>query len=455
MHKRFIICTLFSLIIFCPYLLFAQNKIIQKKLIEFGWDYPTISFLKNGINEMQIAPFDGIVFSFDFDIYKAFDTRQLADSIFHYKYLSEIPWQKFTDNFLLVRGASYTGAHWLDDKSWTKIIENLKKVSKALRLSSAKGIGFDPEYYYNDSTLNPWVYNSSWYNNLSYQEVGNYVRKRGKQFMQSLQTYKPDVKILCFWLLDLADMQSKTQPISKTGMALYPFFVEGMLEGKNKTSEIIDGNESSYWYQKPENYIMAGEYLKENGSKLITYSKAKFKEVSLAQAIYFDWIYAKLPLFDKGFSKQTKEGLLRNNLYFALKTTDKYVWFYNERINWWKAEVDPGVLEIIKQVKKKIKAEENNINNQISGNSLVFDFKKKGFETYQGFSYNYEKNKNIIAIKLLNKDIKRLQVYNNSKLIYTFDNPSLNFTINLNNNKETFIIMSEDNSGITSIAFIN
>lgn len=225
--------------------LFAQDKLNKKKLIEFGWDYPNVTYLKTNIAAMEKTPFDGVVFSFDFTIYNAFDTTQYADSKFQYDDLPKIQWKKFTDNFLFVRGASYNGARWLDDESWDKIELNLKKISKALAISNAQGIAFDPEFYFNNPDLNPWVYKPSLYNNLSYEEVGAYVRKRGKQFIKTLQTNKPDLKILCFWLLGLVVDQNKSQPIEETGMALYPFFVEGMLDGKNKTSEIIDGNESS------------------------------------------------------------------------------------------------------------------------------------------------------------------------------------------------------------------
>ena len=180
-HK--IIKLVSNLIVFIPLLLSAAKmasgqNVNQKKLIEFGWDYPNVSFLKANIAKMEKAPFDGVVFSFDFDIYNAFDTTQRSDLQFQYKDLSEIQWKKFTDNFLLVRGASYTGAHWLDEASWSKIIENLKKVSLAVKMSKAKGIGFDAEYYYKDPMLNPWLYKPSMYNNLSYQEVGTIVREK-------------------------------------------------------------------------------------------------------------------------------------------------------------------------------------------------------------------------------------------------------------------------------------
>lgn len=456
MFKKSVI--LISFILSFSYLPFAQ-VINNKKLIEFGWDYPNISFLKANISRMEKAPFDGVVFSFDFDIYNAFDTTQYPDSKFQYNDLSQIHWKKFTDNFLLVRGASYTGAHWLDDESWLKIINNLKKVSEALKISKAKGIGFDAEYYYKDPELNPWLYKSSLYNNLSYQEVGKVVRKRGEQFIRALQTYKPDIKILSFWLLVLPYMQSVNQPIAETGMALYPFFVEGMLEGKNSTSEIIDGNENSYGFQKAETYITSAENIRDIGRKMISKSLApKFNRISYAQAIYFDLLYAKLPQYDKGFDKQTRERWLADNLYNAYKTTDKYVWFYNERINWWKGLVDSGVANIIRNVRNKINEEQNNKANQISGESSFYDFAPIQHDTGKGFFYNYTRNKNTLQIKLLSNDIKRLRVFNNSKLIYDITDPSSIFTIDLNKKykgKGNLIILATDSKQEYLVGYVN
>jgi hypothetical protein len=454
MFKKSIIFIECLFVIFSPYLLHAQNKLDKKKLIEFGWDYPNVSFLKSNITSMEKMPFDGVVFSFDFDIYNAFDTTQFADSKFQFNDLSKIQWKKFTDNFLFVRGAGLSGPHWLDDNSWIKITRNLKNISKALAISKAKGIGFDPEFYFNNPKLNPWTYSPSLYNNLSYQEVGNYVRKRGKQFMQALQTEKPDVKILCFWLLGLVSDQTQSLPIDQTGMALYPFFVEGMLEGKNKSSEIIDGNESSYWYKTPESFVTSGEYLRDNGSKLIKKSlQSKFKEVSLAQSVYFDGIYGKLPGTEKHFDKQSKEQWLGENLYNAYKTTDKYVWLYGERVNWWKAGGDSVAAAIIKNVQQQINADWNNKNSILSETSIQW-----GKGNNQGYDYSYSKSNHILTVKLLDKNFKIFQVYNNSRLIYELKDPQKNLTINLNeiyDQKGNLILLAINSNKITSVAYVN
>ena len=437
----------------------AQKQTATKKLIEFGWDYPTVTDLKSNIHEIENTPFDGVCFSIDKHIYTAFDNTAYPDAKFQFNNLTGIPWQKFTDNFLIVRGASLSGPHWLDDKSWTIISKNLQKVSKAVSLTGAVGIAFDPEYYFKDSTSNPWIYKPEYYNNLSYDAVGSYVRKRGKQFMEAIQTYKPDIKILCFWLLGWVWDQQKTRPVEKTAMALFPFFIDGMLEGQNNSSEIIDGNESSYWYQSFIPFVTVGGYIRGIESSLIERDlRDKYKKISVAESVFLDGLYVLSPRYDKGFDNETKSRWLRDNLYFAFKTSDEYVWFYDERVNWWQNQVDSGVTEIIAMVKNSINSEFNNHSQSINGQSTNFNFKKIQPDNYHGFSFDYEKSQNTLQVKLADTGINNIQIYTNSFLIYNEDNPSTTLTIDLNgkyNGDANLIVISKNNRGVYSVAFIN
>ena len=439
-----------------PYFLLCQ--VVPKKLIEFGWDYPTANKLKSEITEMEKAPFDGVVFSIGVEVFNAFDTIKLQDSYFKYDDLVKIKWKKFTDNFLFVRGIGHSGPHWLDDKSWQTISRNIEKLSKAIAVSNVKGIGFDAEYYYEDPNMNPWIYKPSLYNNLTYQQVGNFVRKRGGQFIRALQKYKPDVKILSFWLLGLVIDQNKNRPLPETDMALLPFFVEGMLESKTNASEIIDGNETAYWYTNPEDFILSGERLRNQGVKLIMPAlREKYKAVSLAQCVYLDGLYAKFPEAERGFDKPTKERWLRNNLYHAYKTSDNYIWFYNEKINWWQNKVDSGVREIINETRKVITTERN-IKPISSGESKKFSFKEKTTLHEKSFDYSYIKATNSIRIKLYSNSIKRLRLFQNSRQIYTVSNPSGIFTISLSriyNKQKSLIIITEDASLKTTVSYVN
>ena len=436
----------------------AQNS--GKKLIEFGWDYPTVEYLKKNITQMEKTPFDGVVFSFDFKVYDAFDTLRYPDSVFQFYQLTKIPWKKFTDNFIFIRGESPNGAQWLNDKAWNNISENLKNISKAVFTSKVKGILFDPEYYIPDSSKNPWTYSNLQYPGLSYEEVGATVKKRGKQFIESLQKYSPDIKILCTWFLSLVAAQNNILPLEKTGMALYPFFIEGMLEGKNDRSELIDGNEFSYGYMESAHFIWAGTRLREDGKKFIsTILLPEYNKVSRSQAVYLDGIMAKFPQFNKGYNTITKKRWLKENLYNAFKTTDKYVWFYNEKVNWWKDQVDSGISKLITDVKVRINSEFDVMNHgsAISRSFSRYDFRNGNTEIRQG-SALYNPSTNILKIYAGNSSFTTIELYKNSHLIFTKENPPINFEFDMKgiyDKSGNLIIVTKQSNGLIGRIYLN
>jgi hypothetical protein len=436
-----------------PFVVCAQN-INGKKLIELGWDCPRISYLAGNIREMEKRPFDGVVFAFDSSVYNAFDTERVADSYFQFAELSKIKWKKFTDNFLLIRSAGSTGAHWLDDNSWQAIMLNLKKISKVIALTKAKGIMFDPEYYFNNPDNDPWKYKPALYEGQSYEQVGEKVKLRGMQFIRALQTYKPDLKVLSTWLLSISVFHIKNSQLKESQAALLPFFVEGMMEAKNTTAEIIDGNELSYYYNSPISFIDAGDKLKDDVKKLVEVPlQFKFSSIGMAQSVYYDGLYTPAPPFDKGLDKNMKDRWFAGNLYCAYKTTDKYVWLYNEKLEWWKNNQKIEISGIIDSVKKEIVVEEN-IGNLKSGNSKLYSSMKnpplKG-----SFSYIYSKGNNTIKITA-NAISKKLSLYCNSRLIETTLNPPMESVLRLKKiYKGNLIITVESQNGTISVAFIN
>ena len=74
-------------------------EIVEKKLIEYGWDVPTPDYIRANIREMEKKPFDGLVFKLKgggtvLDP-KPMDAAQFAED---YENVSNIPWETFTIN---------------------------------------------------------------------------------------------------------------------------------------------------------------------------------------------------------------------------------------------------------------------------------------------------------------------------------------------------------------------
>jgi hypothetical protein len=43
-----------------------------------------------------------------------------------------------------------------------------------------------------------------------------------------------------------------------------------------------------------------------------------------------------------------------HNTYWALYTTDEYVWLYSERMNWWTNQIPPGLEKAVIRAREKI-----------------------------------------------------------------------------------------------------
>lgn len=447
-----------ELLLFSILNFFTANSQIptnKKKLIEFGWDFPKISLLKDSLSIMeQRTPFDGVVFSFDYDIFHAFDTAQLSDKYFQYEDLQKLHWSKFTDNFISVRGSGKTGPRWDSDADWRKITNNLTKLSMAINKSGAKGIGFDPEFYMENPALNPWKYDKNLYPNHSYLQIGKLVQKRGAQFMKALQVHKPDIRILCFWLLGLVTDQSKSIGLEHTGMALYPFFVAGMLEAKSKQSMIIDGNESSYWYRSPIHFIQSRQLQFTLSRNFLPIQlRQRFDSVSFAQSVFYDGIFALDKSFANDLSPSDRLKWFTDNLRSSLITSDEYVWLYSERVNWWKDNMAEMTARI-RAIKDEVNRNQTITKTAITGSSISAE---SILNRENLFTYSYNVRTRLLTVRAPNVALKKVSVYVNSQLVKNIAYPTefLRFYLDKRADKGNIIVVGWDKNSIPTIAYLN
>lgn len=325
----------------------------QTKLIEFGWDYPDAHQLSKNLPSMQSTPFDGICFSIQRTIMEAFDTIKHNESYFEYPKLKKLQWGKYTDNFIILRGFGKSGGRWFDDKVWRIFLQNMNGLSKALLAGHIKGIMFDPEYYYENTFYNPWTYSKIQYPMQNFEEVQIKVKKRGTDFIRALQKYKTDISFLSIWITSLIAEEKKYTSIQDTRHALLISFIEGILEGKNKGVTVIDGNEYAYWNYKPSQFLESPELLKKITLELMKSNKAKraVPGITIAQPIFYDGLMGRAPSFERGFDNTAKWKWLAENTKYAMAASKSIVWFYSERLDWWKGEVNDTLIEILQKTK--------------------------------------------------------------------------------------------------------
>ncbi|HOD50595.1 MAG TPA: sugar-binding protein [Candidatus Hydrogenedentes bacterium] len=335
---------------------------LGKKLIEYGWDVPTAEQVRKNIDKMEKRPFDGVIFRLDGGgnvlVPEPWTEERFKKD---YENAERIKWERFTDNFVIMWAAS--NQDWFNDNQWTVIINNVQLVARAARLARCAGICFDAEPYGD----NPWDYGKTAHRDTrSFEEYQAKVRQRGAQFIRAVETELPDPQILTFFLLsyfaDLClpmDPAFRQEKLSKEHYALLPAFLEGMLEGSQPGTRIVDGNEGAYYYKDWQQYFEKYHQMTQRGLYLIPDElQALYREkVLVGQALYVDQYFGlrEQKVLGHFLTPEQRPLWFEHNVYWALYTSDKYVWCYSERMNWWEdGNVPQGCEEAILSARRKL-----------------------------------------------------------------------------------------------------
>lgn len=334
-----------------------------KKLIEYGWDVPYPDEVRKEIRQMEKRPFDGIIFRLR-EWNHAFDPRPWDEAKLKPQFddLAAIEWKTFTDNFLCLYAANNWKMDWFNDEQWKGITANLRLTARAAKIGRCVGIVFDPEPYGD----NPWAYAGT-NGGRSFAEVESQVRKRGAEFMTALQTELPDVRLLTFFhqslfdgLLGKPDSQDRQLQLSKQPWALLSAFWNGALEAAAPGVRIIDGYEPAYYFTAREPFYQAYHRMKQRSLALVPQQLRTKHAVNFqaGMALYMDHVLGLRQPPEKYLSTYlSPEERLRwfeHNVYYALTTSDEYVWCYSERMNWWQNKIPDGAEAAIRSARKKI-----------------------------------------------------------------------------------------------------
>jgi hypothetical protein len=341
---------------------------LKKKLIEYGWDVPTPKQISQHLPDMEKRPFDGIIFKlaggFNAFIRKPLDPAAFADDE---RILKALKFKRFKDNFFLVWGTAEEGWDWFDDAQWTAVLANTRILAHAGRAAGGHGICFDPEPY----GINPWDYaKQAQASRHTFEEYRRKVRERGASFMRALEKEVPSPVVLTFFhvslisdLLDEPDAARLEARLKAKRWGLMPDFLIGMLSGGSARARFVDGNEGSYYYEGREPYFRTYHTTRLRALNLIPEElREKYRrQVQVGMALYVDHLFAlRQPNTERYLSyKLTPEERARwfeHNTYYALYTTDEYVWCYSERMNWWTNDVPQGLEDAIVEARRRISA---------------------------------------------------------------------------------------------------
>jgi hypothetical protein len=327
-----------------------------KKLIEYGWDMPTPAFVAENIRQMEKRPFDGLIMITASKRYGnvfmgKWDAADLADDL---AAMQKIHWEKFKTNFLLIHAAS--DQDWFSDADWANVINNVEILARCAKAGGCN-LAFDAEPY-GDS---PWTYAKQKHaKEKSFAQYAAKVRERGRQFIEAIGGVIPDnVMLTCFTYsifaseANIADPAKRDEALSRKSYGLYLPFLNGMLEGLGPRMTLIDGNESSYYYDSSEKFLLAYHAMRQEALNLVPRELVpKFQTNTQASgAVYMDYLYGKMGREVQPALKMTPEEQARwfeFNTYWALRSADEFVWCYNERLDWWQdKDIPPGLEQAI------------------------------------------------------------------------------------------------------------
>lgn len=368
MRIRLLLLTLsLMLLVFVP-LAGAQSVITgqpaptTRKLIEFGWNSPNPAYLRANIARMEAESFDGTVVNLTVGP-MIFTRSPHPDEAFIQDRddLAATTFTRFTDNFVLMWGTAEQDWSFASESDWAAMERNLRNFMQVAAAGRLRGVLLDPEPY----QYSAWWYNRDRYNGLEFEQAQELVRARGAQFVQIVQEYIPDARILAIFAFELvrAEIENRGFGLRDSPWALYGAFLEGILVGANETVRLVDGNQASYYYTNAQQFADSRVWIADAIHKLPEdpFLRTRFDtHVEIGQAVYVDAVMnlRENPEFI-GFhlpGDAERLQLLEHNLYQAIYSSDEYVWIYSENVHWWEDQVPPGVREALVSARDKAAA---------------------------------------------------------------------------------------------------
>lgn len=329
----------------CLVLNTASPQPADKRLIEFGWDEPDTSFIREHISEMEETPFDGCVFhvnyrkpdgstgSFTWECWsgRKFSEEEVQHAV---ENLKNTPFKRFRYNFLRFN-VTPGDVDWFND--FSAIISNAKLAAKIAREGGCKGVLFDIEQY----NFPLFDYQKQKYREeKSWNQYALQVRRRGGELMRAFQSEYPDITIfLTFgYCLPWAQSDGGRKNLASVSYGLLAPLLDGMVEAANGRSLIVDGCELAYPYKDVNRFEQTYKMMERDVLEIVANPEKYRKVFSFGFGVWMDCDWRKVGWHTDDFSRNfyTPEEFERS-LYAALKRSDRYVWIYTEKPRWWTA----------------------------------------------------------------------------------------------------------------------
>ena len=354
----------------------AQKAIAEQriKLIEAGWERPDSADLLAHLKEIEKTPYSGIVVMIkgkDDDgktvvmqntfTAKPWKRQWFAQNI---KELQAAKSPQLTDNFVRI-GTNPGDVDWFDDAGWKQIVDHWKTIAWVAKQGGLKGILFDPEPY-----RKPWFQmnyaSQPQRDQHTFEEYQVKARQRGREVMNAVKSEYPGMTFFSFFMNSVnVGSAAKSDPqraLRTAGYNLYPAFINGWLDVAPPTVTFIDGNEPAYHYNGELDYLRAANAMRNTVLSLVApENRPKYKaQVQAGFAFYLDaYVNPETSRYYIPPTDGSRVKTFRNNLEFAAKISDQYIWTWGEKYRWFPTttarvnpqyweEMLPGITDVLR-----------------------------------------------------------------------------------------------------------
>lgn len=328
-------------------------------IIELSWTSADTVYLKQHMREMEKRPLDGVTVRVPDprfphgtvlngagvgDAGWAFlQNRRLERSVIAAAIadMQSTNFTRFHSNYLNM--ATYLPPNpngrtfdWFDDEWWATVLHNTRLLAEFAMEAGCEGILLDPEEYGCHIWRPQVMLQDPLYRGRSYEELMAKVRQRGREFVAAVNQEFPGARFLVLhaWesvLSCVADDFDRLQDWG--GRTLTIAFFDGMLEGSDSETIIMDGIENGYYVEEAEDFAVKCDRVRRYGPLLSAVPEQFRKKVRTATGIWLDrnrkWFPDEI---EKNFySPQRYQKAITN----ALAANDGFIWLYCERPTFW------------------------------------------------------------------------------------------------------------------------
>lgn len=316
----------------------------SKKIIVHSWDLRvSLDDLIRNLGSIEKLPIDGI--SIFFKVKRKTNPKPYFGSImtdpkwnkewfsFELEAIKKISSGKLKHNFIFTKLTCRKRLSWSDDSAWEAAAHNFGIMAWLAKNTGTKGLIIDPEDYNNTRqyTFLPTDGN--------YVETAGLARKRGQQIMRAVSQEYPDATLLFFWLLSLQPelYNNSSNPLenARRESALWPHFVNGMLDAVSPNIKLIDATENAYRFnsEKRDFYVSALNISRKAIYLIASGNRNKYRnQVQVGFGLYLDMYINNhkslwyLPPLNGSRLKRFQRSLKQ-----AMRVTDEYCWLCGEK----------------------------------------------------------------------------------------------------------------------------